>query len=90
MPPAKWFNKLCAARATAIGWKSSAARFPAPGPRRLAVCRETSPAAPAMRRSWRMWLARLDVRTQGDKQSVTIRPQGGSDVTIVLIALRKG
>ena len=34
--------------------------------------------------------ARLDVRTQGDKQSVTIKPQGGSDVTAVSIALRKG
>jgi hypothetical protein len=33
--------------------------------------------------------ARLDVRTQGDKQSVTIRPQGSSDVTSVSIALRK-
>ena len=33
--------------------------------------------------------ARLDVRTQGDKQSVTIRPQGGTDVTAVSIALRK-
>jgi hypothetical protein len=34
--------------------------------------------------------ARLDVRTHGDKQSVTIRPQGGTDVTAVSIALRKG
>jgi hypothetical protein len=34
--------------------------------------------------------ARLDVRTQSDKQSVTIRPQGGTDVTAVSIALRKG
>jgi hypothetical protein len=34
--------------------------------------------------------ARLDLRTQGDKQSVTIRPQGGSDVTAVSISLRKG
>ena len=34
--------------------------------------------------------ARLDMRTQGDKQSVTIRPQGGTDVTAVSIALRKG
>jgi hypothetical protein len=34
--------------------------------------------------------ARLDVRTQGDKQSVTIRPQGSGDVTAVSIALRKG
>ena len=34
--------------------------------------------------------ARLDVRTQGDKQSVTIRPQTGTDVAAVAIALRKG
>jgi hypothetical protein len=34
--------------------------------------------------------ARLDVRTQGERQSVTIRPQGGTDVTAVSIALRKG
>jgi hypothetical protein len=33
--------------------------------------------------------ARLDVRTQGEKQSVMIRPQGGTDVTAVSIALRK-
>jgi hypothetical protein len=34
--------------------------------------------------------ARLDVRTQGDRQSVTIRPQAGTDVAAVSIALRKG
>ena len=34
--------------------------------------------------------ARLDVRTQGDKQSVTIRPQGGTEVSAVSISLRKG
>jgi hypothetical protein len=34
--------------------------------------------------------ARLDVRTHGDKQSVTIRAQGGTDVSAVSIALRKG
>ena len=34
--------------------------------------------------------ARLDVRTHGDKQSVMIRPQGGTDVSAVSIALRKG
>ena len=34
--------------------------------------------------------AHLDVRTQGDRQSVTIRPQGGTDVTAVSIALHKG
>jgi hypothetical protein len=34
--------------------------------------------------------ARLNVRTHDDKQSVTIRPQGGTDVTAVSIALRKG
>jgi hypothetical protein len=34
--------------------------------------------------------ARLDVRTQGERQSVTIRPQGGTDVTAVSIALHKG
>lgn len=34
--------------------------------------------------------ARLDVRTQGNKQSVTIRPEGGTDVAAVSIALRKG
>jgi hypothetical protein len=33
--------------------------------------------------------ARLDVRTQGDRQSVTIRPQAGTDVAAVSIALRK-
>jgi hypothetical protein len=33
--------------------------------------------------------ARLDVRTQGNKQSVTFRPQGGTDVAGVSIALRK-
>ena len=52
MPPASRFSKFCAARATATGWKSAAtssqmeARFPAPGPTRSAVCRETFPAAP--------------------------------------------
>ena len=34
--------------------------------------------------------ARLDVRIQGDKQSVTIRPQGGTEVSAVSISLRKG
>ncbi len=34
--------------------------------------------------------ARLDVWTQGERQSVAIRPQGGTDVTAVAIALRKG
>jgi hypothetical protein len=34
--------------------------------------------------------ARLDVRTQGGKQSVTIRPQGDTEVSAVSIALRKG
>jgi hypothetical protein len=34
--------------------------------------------------------ARLDVRTHGDKQSVTIRPQGGTEVSAVSISLRKG
>ncbi|HEY8031391.1 MAG TPA: hypothetical protein VIF02_03155 [Methylocella sp.] len=33
--------------------------------------------------------AHLDVRTQGDKQSVTNRPQAGNDVAGVSIALRK-
>lgn len=33
--------------------------------------------------------ARLDVRTQGDRQSVTIWPQGGTSVAAVSIALRK-
>jgi hypothetical protein len=33
--------------------------------------------------------ARLDVRTQGNRQSVTFRPQGGTDVAAVPIALRK-
>ena len=56
-------SKLCAVRATATGLKSAAmsfpkaARYPAPGPRPPAVCREIFPAAPAVRRSWRMWLA---------------------------------
>src|SRR3984893_18803862 len=84
MPPARRFSKLCAARGIATGWKSiatsfpKAARFPAPGPRRRAVCREIFPAAPAVRRSWPMWLAPASrpVSTCGhDKQSVTIRPQ---------------
>ena len=49
--------KLCAARATATGWKSAATSFPkavrcpVPGPRRPAVWREIFPAAPAVRRS---------------------------------------
>jgi hypothetical protein len=34
--------------------------------------------------------ARLDVRTHGDRQSVTIRPQGGTNVSAVSISLRKG
>ena len=34
--------------------------------------------------------AYLDVRTQGDRQSVTIRPQSGTDVAAVSIALHKG
>ncbi|MGH6856937.1 MAG: hypothetical protein ACRECP_04615, partial [Methylocella sp.] len=34
--------------------------------------------------------ARLDVRIQGDKQSVTIRPQGNTEVSAVSISLRKG
>ncbi|MGH6823561.1 MAG: hypothetical protein ACREC4_08750, partial [Methylocella sp.] len=34
--------------------------------------------------------ARLDVRTHGDMQSVTIRPQGDAAVYAVSIALRKG
>jgi hypothetical protein len=34
--------------------------------------------------------AHLDLRTQGDRQSVTIRPQGGTEVSAVSIALRKG
>ncbi len=34
--------------------------------------------------------ARLDVRIQGDKQAVTIRPQGDTEVSAVSIALRKG
>ena len=34
--------------------------------------------------------AHLHLRTQGDRQSVTIRPQGGTDVTAVSIALHKG
>lgn len=34
--------------------------------------------------------AHLDVRTKGDRQSVTIKPQGGTDVMAVSIALRKG
>jgi hypothetical protein len=34
--------------------------------------------------------ARVDVRTHGDRQSVTLKPQGGTDVAAVSIALRKG
>jgi hypothetical protein len=33
--------------------------------------------------------ARLDVRTHDDKQSLTIRPQGGTEVSAVSISLRK-
>src|SRR5580704_12746501 len=34
--------------------------------------------------------ARIDVRTHGDRQSVTLKPQSGTDVAAVSIALRKG
>jgi hypothetical protein len=34
--------------------------------------------------------ARVDVRTHGDRQSVTLKPQSGTDVAAVSIALRKG
>ena len=34
--------------------------------------------------------ARLDVRIQGDKQSVSIRPHGDTEVSAVSISLRKG
>jgi hypothetical protein len=34
--------------------------------------------------------ARLNVRTHGDQQSVTLKPQGDTDVAAVSIALRKG
>src|ERR1700732_1036498 len=34
--------------------------------------------------------AHLDLRTQGERQSVTIRTQGGTDVSAVSSALRKG
>jgi hypothetical protein len=34
--------------------------------------------------------ARLDVQTQGDKQSVTLKPQGDTEVSAVSISLRKG
>jgi hypothetical protein len=34
--------------------------------------------------------ARLDVRTHGDRESVTIRPEVGTDVAAVWISLRKG
>jgi hypothetical protein len=34
--------------------------------------------------------AHLDMHTHGDKQSVTIRPQGDADIAAVSIALRKG
>ena len=33
--------------------------------------------------------ARLDMRTQRERQSVTIRPQGGTEVSAVSISLRK-
>src|SRR4030088_2109046 len=91
MPPARRFSKLCAVRATATGWKSAAtsfpkaARCPAPGPRRPEACREIFPAAPAAEIVANVagagFTAHLDLRTQGDRQSVTIRPQGGTDVT---------
>jgi hypothetical protein len=34
--------------------------------------------------------ARLDVRTRGDKQSVTLRTQGNTEVSAVSISMRKG
>jgi hypothetical protein len=34
--------------------------------------------------------ARIDVRTHGDKQSVTLRPQGDTEVSAVSISLHKG
>lgn len=34
--------------------------------------------------------ARLDVHTSGSRQSVTIRPQGGTDVAAVSVTLHKG
>ena len=34
--------------------------------------------------------ARVDVRTHGDRQSVTLKPQGNTEVSAVSIALRKG
>jgi hypothetical protein len=34
--------------------------------------------------------ARLEVRTQGDKQSVTLKPQGDTEVSAVSISLHKG
>jgi len=59
-----------------------------------AVCREVFPAAPAVHRLWPLSLGldhgRLDVRTQGNRQSVSIRPSGGTDVSAVSIALHKG
>ncbi len=36
------------------------------------------------------FMARLDVRTQGNRQSVSIRPSAGTDVSAVSIALHKG
>jgi hypothetical protein len=33
--------------------------------------------------------ARLDLRTQGERQSVTIRPQGGTDVAAVSVVLQR-
>jgi hypothetical protein len=53
------------------------------------VSRHTSGAEIVANVAGAGFTARLDVRTHGDKQSVTIRPQGSSDVTSVSIALRK-
>ena len=71
-----------------------APRYPAPGPKQPAVSGNisgrVSGAEMVANVAGAGFTARLDLRTQGEGQSVTIRPQGGTDVTAVSIALRKG
>jgi len=100
MQPAKRFSKLCAVRATATGLKSAAMSFPKAFAVRLLgrghprcvgnISGRASSAEIVANVAGAGFTARLDVWTQGERQSVAIRPQGGTDVTAVAIALRKG
>ncbi|MGS0740152.1 hypothetical protein ACVBEG_27425 [Pseudomonas sp. GG8] len=96
-PTGKALQQL-AARAIATGWKSAATSFPkavrflAPGPRRPSsgnLSGRASGAEIVADAAAAGFAARLDVRIQGDKQSVTIRPQGDTEVSAVSISLRK-